>query len=162
MKKMAEQARALLRDAGQAALATALARDGSGWPYASLVLACVDRDHSPILLLSDLADHVKNLKLDPRAALLFEDAGTRQGAVDPLSLPRVTLLGHVSTLEEGDERDRLKSRFLARHPSARDYAGFGDFRLYRMRVESAHLVAGFGQVHWLSAGEFLIPRNAPD
>jgi heme oxygenase (biliverdin-IX-beta and delta-forming) len=160
MGKMAEQARTVLRDAGQAALATALARDGSGWPYASLVLACVDRDHSPILLLSDLADHVKNLKRDPRASLLFEDAGTRRGGADALALPRVTLLGQVRALEEGAERERLKSRFLARHPSARDYAGFGDFRLYRMSVESAHLVAGFGQVQWLSAGEIL--GRAPD
>ncbi len=160
METMAGQARALLRHAGQAALATALARDGNGWPYASLVLACVDRDHSPILLLSDLADHVKNLKLDSRASLLFEDEGARQGAEDPLMLPRVTLLGRVSPLEEGDERDRLKSRYLTRHPSARDYAEFGDFRLYRMHVESAHLVAGFGKVRWLSANEILV--HAPD
>ncbi len=159
METMAEQAQALLRDAGQAALATALARDGSGWPYASLVLACVDQDLSPILLLSDLSDHAKNLKRDPRAALLFEDAGTRQGKLDPLSLPRVTILGHVSPAEEDDECDRLKSRFLARHPGARVYAGFGDFRLYRMKVESAHLVAGFGKVHWLGAREILIQTS---
>ncbi len=155
MEKMADQTRALLRDAGQAALATALVRDGSGWPYVSLVLVCVDPNHSPVLLLSDLADHAKNLKADPRAALLFEDTGIRQSESDPLALPRVTLLGQVSVVEEGDECDRLKSRFLARHPSARTYAGFGDFKLYRMSVERAHLVAGFGQVHWLSAGEVL-------
>jgi len=155
MENLAERTRAILRDSGQAALATALTRDGGTWPYASLVLTCLDRDHSPILLLSDLAEHAKNLKCDPRASLLFEDAGSRRGTVDPLTLPRVTLVGRVGPAEEGDERDRLKNRFLAHHPSAREYAGFGDFKLYRMSVERAHLVAGFGQVHWLSGEEIL-------
>lgn len=161
MASMAGQVRRLLREAGQATLATALApddggwRDGGGWPYGSLVLACIDEDYSPVLLMSDLAEHVKNLNRDSRAAILFEDAGIRQGAKDPLMLPRVTLLGHVRPVEENGERGRLKGLFLARHPSARVYADFGDFRLYRMSVVKAHLVAGFGEIHWLRAEEFI-------
>ena len=139
-----------MAEARQATLATALARDDSGRPYASLVLVAPAVDGSPILLLSDLADHSRNLKRDARAALLFD--GTA-GLDDPLTGPRVSVLGQVRPVPGRADAARLKAIFLARHPGAAVYADFTDFRVYRMAVESAHYVAGFGQIHWLSAAE---------
>lgn len=144
--------RGLVREAGQAALASALARDGSGRPHASLVLSACDHDGSPILLLSDLADHSKNLAAEPRAALLFD--GTA-GHADPQTGPRASLLGEIRPVTDEILATRLAARYLARHPGAEAYAGFADFRLYRMTVESAHLVAGFGRIHWLAGPEVL-------
>ncbi len=148
--------RGLVRAAERATLASALARDGSGRPYASLVLSACDHDGSPILLLSDLAEHSKNLAAEPRASLLFD--GTA-GHDDPLTGPRASLLGEIRPIEDtaGDRNGaaRLAARYIARHPGAADYAGFADFRLYRMTVESAHLVAGFGRIHWLAGPEVL-------
>jgi len=139
-------ARRLIRAADRATLATAL-RDGA-WPYASLVLAAAAADGSPLLLLSDLADHSKNLAADPRASLLFD--GTA-GLAEPLTGPRLTLLGEVRA--SADPADR--ARYLARHPGAAAYAGFKDFKLYRMAATRGHLVAGFGRIHWLDAAEIL-------
>ncbi|MGH6946502.1 MAG: pyridoxamine 5'-phosphate oxidase family protein, partial [Kiloniellales bacterium] len=82
--------RALVRHAQSASLSTLLARDGSGHPYVSLVVVACDPAATPILLLSDLADHSRNLAADPRAALLFD--GTA-GLADPLAGARVALLG---------------------------------------------------------------------
>lgn len=149
--------RRLMGDARQAALATtlaptALARNGSGQPYVSLVLVALDRDGSPILLLSDLADHCRNLKAEPRAALLFD--GTA-GLEDPLAGERASVLGRIEPVTAGDIAKRLKTDFVARHPSATTYVDFGDFHLYRMAVESAHLVAGFGRIHWLTAADVI-------
>jgi putative heme iron utilization protein len=144
--------RGLVRAAGQASLASALARDGSGRPYASLVLSACDHDGSPLLLLSDLADHSRNLAAEPRAALLFD--GTA-GRADPLTGPRASLLGEIRPIADQAQAARLAARYIARHPGAADYAGFADFRLYRMTVESAHLVAGFGRIHWLTGQEVL-------
>ncbi len=144
--------RQLVREAERAALASALARDGSGRPYASLVLSACDHDGSPLLLLSDLADHSKNLAVEPKASLLFD--GTA-GLADPLTGPRASLLGEIRPVADEAGAARLAARYIARHPSARDYAGFADFRLYRMTVESAHLVAGFGRIHWLAGSEVL-------
>jgi putative heme iron utilization protein len=141
--------RGLMRRAGQAALASTLAR-GGGCPYASLVLSCVDHDACPVLLLSDLAEHTRNLKADPRVSLLFD--GT-QGLEDPLTGARASVLGLARAVEDEALAARLTARFVARHPSAADYAGFGDFRIYRVALESAHLVAGFGRIHWLEAAE---------
>ena len=144
--------RGLVREAGQAALASALARDGSGRPYASLVLSACDHDGSPVLLLSDLADHSKNLASEPKASLLFDDTA---GRADPLTGPRASLLGELRPVADRAQAARLLARYTARHPGAADYAGFADFRLYRMTVESAHLVAGFGRIHWLTGPEVL-------
>ena len=138
-----------MRATDRAALATAQ----GGWPFASLVLAALDHDASPLLLISDLSEHAKNIKADPRVSLLFD--GT-QGFDDPLTGPRVTVLGEAARV--GDPR--LKTRFLARHPSAELYAGFADFRLHRVNVTRAHLVAGFGRIHWVEARELLVTPDA--
>lgn len=148
-------ARQLIRAVDRAVLSTALMRPGhAGWPYGSLVLVATDHDLSPLLLISQLADHTKNIARDARVSLLFD--GTA-GAVDPLAAARVSLLGRVTP--EPDPGPR--ARFLARHPSAEAYAGFGDFGLYRVAIEAAHLVAGFGRIHWLSAVQIAPPAPPP-
>src|SRR5260370_32123008 len=86
---MPRAVRDLVRGLDRAALATALPIENGAWPYASLVLAAVDHDLSPILLLSDLAEHSKAIAADRRVSLLFE--GT-QSLAQPLTGPRVTFV----------------------------------------------------------------------
>jgi putative heme iron utilization protein len=147
----ARATRDLLRGRDRAALATALPAEGGAWPYASLVLVAFDHDLSPILLLSDLAEHSKAIAADSRVSLLFD---ATEGLDQPLTGARATLLGRA----ERSPIPRVGQRFLARHPEAQAYAGFGDFHFYRVSVERAHLVAGFGKIHWLT-GEALLPPN---
>jgi len=150
---MPRAVRDLVRGLDRAALATALPVQSGAWPYASLVLVAVDHDLSPILLLSDLAEHTKAIAADGRVSLLFD--GT-QGLEQPLAGPRVTLVGRAERTAD----ERLGRRFLARHPDAGMYAGFKDFNFYRIVVERAHLVAGFGKIRWLSAAELAVPVPA--
>lgn len=145
----ARQARAVIRATDRAALATSQ----EGWPFASLVLAALDHDGAPLLLISDLSEHAKNIRREPRVSLLFD--GTA-GYDDPLMGPRVTVLGAAGVSTE----PRLRRRFLARHPAAELYAGFADFHLYRIAVARAHLVAGFGRIHWIAADDLLPPAAA--
>lgn len=144
---MSRGVRDLVRGLDRASLATVLPGEGGSWPYASLVLAAVDHDLSPILLISDLAEHTKAVAADDRVSLLFD--GTH-GLDQPLTGPRVTLVGRATRTDDA----RLARRFIARHPDAEMYAGFKDFHFYRVAVERAHLVAGFGRIRWLSAAEF--------
>src|SRR5258708_8193624 len=143
---MPRAVRDLVRGLDRAALATALPVQSGAWPYVSLVLVAADHDLSPILLLSDLAEHTKAIAGDDRVSLLFD--GTH-GLDQPLTGSRITLVGRA--VRTGDPR--LGRRFLARHPDAEIYAGFKDFHVYRVTVERAHLVAGFGKIRWLGAGE---------
>jgi heme iron utilization protein len=137
-------ARSLARSRTRAAFATSL----GGAPYASLVLLAVDLDASPLLLLSDLAQHSRNIAFDPRVSLLLD---ATEGHPDPLTGPRLTLLGRA---QPTDDR-RCLARFIAHHPASAGYAGFGDFHLYRVEVERGHLVAGFGRIDWIDGGDFL-------
>ncbi|HTW53656.1 MAG TPA: DUF2470 domain-containing protein [Stellaceae bacterium] len=147
--------RRLMRSQVHAVLATSLA-DGAGpRPYASLVAVACDTDASPLLLISDLAQHTRNIAADCRISLLFDGGGCSAGA-DPLAAPRLSLLGEA--MRHDDERCR--ARFVARHPGAAGYAGFGDFHLYRVEIGRGHLVAGFGRISWIVPAELRFAADA--
>ncbi|HVB14957.1 MAG TPA: DUF2470 domain-containing protein [Stellaceae bacterium] len=153
MVALAAAARRLIRSRGRAALATLHA----GRPYVSLVACACDPDASPLLLLSDLAEHTRNLVADPRVSLLFEDTAGRS---DPLAGPRLTLLGHAARIDDAGADSPAAARFAARHPASASYAGFADFHLYRVVIERGHLVAGFGRIAWIEAQELRFSGDA--
>jgi putative heme iron utilization protein len=141
-----ELAQGLIEGATSAALATLAA---SGAPFASYVVTAPDIDLSPLLLLSRLAVHTKNLARDDRASLLFvREPGPGE---ESMTAARLTLTGRAHRHENADAM-RL---FLARQPDARRYAGFGDFSLYRFEADAGHLVAGFGRIVMLPAVSIL-------
>ena len=139
-EKPAAVAGRLCRALDRAVLSTA-AHDRGGWPHGSLVLVACRFDGVPLMLLSRLAAHTRNLAADPRMSLLYD--GTA-GCDDPLAGTRASVHGRV----EAEEDPRAMARFLRRHPGAARYAGFADFSLWRVAVERVHLVAGFGAVGW--------------
>jgi putative heme iron utilization protein len=129
-------AKKLVREARSGALATLMA--GSGDPYCSLVNVATKADGSPLLLISGLAVHTKNILADPRVSLMLDER--KEG--DPLEGARVMLMGTaVVTNDAGARR-----RYLARQPEAEMFAGFKDFAVYRIEIKGAHLVAGFGRI----------------
>ena len=140
----AATARRLMRQSGRATLATRLADGDTAWPYASLVLVACDQDISPLLFISDLAVHTKNLMADPHASILFD--GTADLA-NPLTGARVTLLCRAEPVDD----QRAHDRFVRRQPSAEGYRTFGDFRLWRFTPVRGQLVAGFGKIQWVEA-----------
>jgi heme iron utilization protein len=138
-------AKKLLREGLSGALATLM--PGSGDPYCSLVNVATAHDGSPLLLISKLAIHTKNILADPRASLMLDE----RKAGDPLEGARVMLMGRVSQTDDA----KARARYLARHPEAEMFAGFADFAIYRMEVERAHLVAGFGRIVDLAGKDIL-------
>ncbi|MGH7065197.1 MAG: HugZ family protein [Stellaceae bacterium] len=144
-------ARRLMRGCDGGALATSF----EGAPYASLVLVAADLDASPLLLLSDLAQHSRNIAFDPRVSLLFDGTAGRD---DPLTGPRLTLLGRA----EAVAAPGLRERFVRRHPTSAAYAGFADFRLYRVAAERGHLVAGFGRIEWIDGCRLKLGADAEE
>jgi putative heme iron utilization protein len=141
-------ARSLLRRSRQGALATLMT--GSGDPYCSLVNLASHLDGSPILLISRLAVHTRNLLADARVSLMLDE----RGPGDPLEGARIMLSGRAEEAGSGN-RDLLRRRYLNVHPNAADYADFKDFSFFLIRPSGTHLVAGFGRILDLEPAQFL-------
>jgi heme iron utilization protein len=146
-------ARELLRRRRVAVLATASARHG-GAPFTSLAPFALSAAGEPLLLLSALAQHTRNLEADPRASLFVHDPAAAEE--DPRTAERLSIVGRASRVSAADEPD-ARARYLARHPEARGLFAL-DFSLYVVAVEEAQLVAGFGSAGWLT-GEALRERS---
>jgi putative heme iron utilization protein len=141
-------ARSLLRRSRQGALATLMA--GSGDPYCSLVNVASHSDASPILLISRLALHTRNILADNRVSLMLDE----RVAGDPLEGARIMLAGRAEEAA-GDQAEILRRRYLNAHPSAEVFVDFKDFSFFRIVPSSAHLVAGFGRIIDLMPAQFL-------
>jgi putative heme iron utilization protein len=141
-------ARSLLRRRRQGALATLMA--GSGDPYCSLVNLASHADGSPILLISQLALHTRNILGDPRVSLMLDE----RAAGDPLEGARIMLAG-CAEAAGGDAVAIVRRRYLNAHPSAEAFVNFKDFSFFKIRPTAAHLVAGFGRIVDLKPDQFL-------
>lgn len=141
------QARCLLRGAASATLAT----QADGQPFASLATPAMAPDLSPLLWLSTLSEHTRQLAAEPRCALLVQGPPAE---ANPQTAPRVTLTGIAERVPEA-EVPALKPRWLAKHPYAALYADFGDFSLWRIRPGGALLVGGFARAHRIRLADLL-------
>ena len=137
-------ARKLLRSAREASLATTMA----GQPYVSLVTPAVGPDGGVLLLLSDLSEHTRHLRADPRAAILV--TGPANGP-NPQTRPRLSVTATAAISDSAADR----ARFLAVHPYAAMYADFGDFNLWRLMLSGGLFVGGFAQAHRIRAAELM-------
>lgn len=142
----AGQALELLQRARTASLGTV---DAEGAPYVSLVNLAGDARGWPVILISRLAWHTRNLARDPRASLL---AAEPSASGDALSGPRVTIMGRFETIASNG----IRSRYLSRHPEAEIYVDFQDFGFWRLTPETIHAVAGFGRIETFRADELFL------
>jgi heme iron utilization protein len=122
----------------------------SGDPYCSLVNVASHSDGAPILLISRLALHTKNILADARVSLMLDERA--QG--DPLEGSRIMLAGRAEEAS-GDQAVALRRRYLNAHPSAEVFVNFNDFSFFQIRPSAAHLVAGFGRIVDLKPEQFL-------
>ena len=157
--------RQMLRHARRAVLATTAhdhAQIPDGWPVTSMVVPACDMDGTPCLLISELADHTRHIKADNRVSLLVTNhdlAEKSDGtAIIETDTARLTIFGRAMPVTAAADLDRVKRRYLQTHPDAAQYAGFADFGFYRVSVDAAYWVGGFGKQRRLS-GDKLIPAN---
>ncbi len=144
-------AKRLLRLARTGALAT-FDRAFAG-PLTTLVGVASDWDGAPLFLMSELARHTGNLKDNPRASLLLTSDADRG---DPLNQPRLTVAGPI----EVNPDPAARARYVRRNPKAKLYAGFADFAIRRMKIESVHFNGGFGRADLIAPDDLLTPAEA--
>jgi hypothetical protein len=160
----AERARTLVEQLTTGALST-LAREPAGHPYGSFVtfalevgaleVGALEVGARPVLLISELAEHTRNLRGDGRASLMVAES-VRE---DPLANGRVTLLGTCEPVEAAD--DGARRAYLTRFPTAAYYADYRDFAFWRLSVESARYIGGYGRMSWVSGEEWAAARPDP-
>tara|TARA_B100000029_G_C17539958_1_gene946301 strand:- start:552 stop:1352 length:801 start_codon:yes stop_codon:yes gene_type:complete len=127
------------------------------FPYSTFTLTAFDYDLSPILLFSDLSEHTTNILKNKTVSLMvceetklyqyfpkFDNNLPEINYEDPMSRPRVTIIGEIR--KSNDEN--LKRRFLMRHPASKLYVNFSDMNFYKIKIKSAHLIGGFASVKW--------------
>ncbi|MEM7736188.1 MAG: DUF2470 domain-containing protein [Deinococcota bacterium] len=158
----AEAARTLITRESHVVLATVTPE---GYPYSSTVAYAVTDDGDLLMLLSQLAQHTKNMALDEGT----EDSGTdlapaslfihdQLGLADPLAEPRLSLLGKVR-LEP--DKTAYQAAFTAKHPSAEVYINFHDFSFYRFVPDKLYYIAGFGRMGWATAEDYRAAHPDP-
>src|SRR6185295_10784721 len=121
------EARALL-EAETVGILSTISVHRAGYPYGSVTPYALSTRGTPLLLLSGLAAHTKNLLADPRACLFV---GDRSAAPDPQAGARISLLGRAARVpSDGAEAADGKQRYVARFPQAEAYFQMRDFGLW--------------------------------
>lgn len=146
MKPSLDTALHLLHSAATGALATHSAHL-PGYPFATALPFVPDETHCPVLLLSALAEHTRNLLANPRASLLVTSADEQ----NVLTAPRMTIAGDVARI---DTRPELAARYVRYQPDARQYLELGDFAFFRLQPKRARYIGGFAQMGWIEEVEW--------
>lgn len=137
-RSAAEEARTVAAATNAATLAT-LTADGD--PWASLVAYGL-LGGAPVLCVSNLAEHGRNLAADPRASLSIVAA---RSDADPLAGSRITLAG-VVTRPRDTQREAARAAYLTAVPAGRFYLDFSDFTLWVLAVRRVRWVGGYGRM----------------
>jgi putative heme iron utilization protein len=152
MKKenITQSARNLLRTKEKAILSThSVSREG--YPFGSVTTYISDYSGNPIIYISHLAQHTRNIKTDPKISMII----TEENGKDINAGARLTLLGKATLIDKSEEKD-ISEKFWARFPESRMYQNSHDFKFYRIKLEHIRYIGGFGQIHWVPLNEFLL------
>ncbi len=150
MSALGSEARRFARGQTQAVLST-LSLRLEGYPYASVAPYVLDHGGRPVILISDLAEHTRNLAADCRCALIVQPF-----TPDMHATGRVTIVGRAERLPD---KDALGPRYLRYHPQAEGYFAMHDFAFWRIEPVRIRYIGGFGKIHWLDPDAYLLPSG---
>ncbi|HEY8492580.1 MAG TPA: DUF2470 domain-containing protein [Myxococcota bacterium] len=147
---LARRARALLRRTPAGVLST-WSQSMPGYPFGSLAPFAMTHEGRPLLWVSRLAEHTRNLAAEPRACLTVTEAG----GGDPQALGRASVLGEAHQAPEA-EHEALAARFFALFPEQREYEQLGDFCFWWIEPVRVRWIGGFGEIGWIEREEWLL------
>jgi len=148
-KTNGDAARCFVRSQHGGVLST-LSQRVDGFPFGSVAPFILDHAGSPVILISTLAEHTKNINADPRVSLIVQPYSP-----DMQVAGRVTVLGHAQRL---DDKSGLGPRYLRIHPQAESYFTMHDFSFYRIEPVRIRYIGGFGRIHWVEPAQYLLPE----
>jgi len=126
--------------------------DVPGYPFGSITPYCADRQCRPIIYISRIAQHTRNILADSRVSLtVFDNSGDDS---DVQARGRITSIADARPLDE-EEQD-VRERYFRYFPSARQYAETHDFEFFWLDLIRVRFIGGFGQIYWIEPSEFMI------
>lgn len=144
---LALEARQFLRSTHRAILSTHSAKF-DGYPFGSVAPFVLDHDCQPVILISDIAEHTKNIATNPKVSLLVF-----AGDEDLQANARLTLIGNAIKTNKDDAN--LRARYLRYLPQAASYFDMHDFSFYRIEITQVRYIAGFGKMGWVTGSDLL-------
>lgn len=151
MSELGDEARRFARAQHSAVLST-LSRRLEGFPFGSVAPFILDHAGQPLILISSLAEHTRNIDADPRVSLIVQPF-----SADMQSTGRVTVLGLARRLAD---KSALGARYLRFHPQAEQYFAMHDFSFYRIEPARIRYIGGFGRIHWIEPDAYRLPQGA--
>lgn len=148
---IASEARQFLRSTRSGMLSTVSAKF-AGYPFGSVAPFVLDQDGQPLILISTLAEHTRNIIANPKVSLLVF-----AGAEDLQANSRLTLMGDASKVTQDDSQ--LRARYLRYFPQAKGYFDTHDFSFYRICIQQARYIGGFGRISWVAGEKLAAPPN---
>lgn len=128
-----DESRTLLATCSTATLST-ISQKYDGFPLGSMVLYATDDSGRPILSISSLSPHTKDLETNSKCSLLVaRDASDISDTV-------VTIIGEAETISHAESAS-VRSVYLRQHPDA-VWVDFGDFRFVRITPKKIRFLAG--------------------
>lgn len=143
-------ARYYLRARRHGALAT-ISKKLDGYPFGSVAPYMLDHAARPVILISLLAEHTKNIDADPRVSLLVHEP-----VADVLAAARLTLVGNAARC---NDEETTRTRYLNYFPDAAQLFELHDFSFYRIVPTALRYIGGFGEIHWISTEDYVPPAN---
>ncbi|HKV40449.1 MAG TPA: DUF2470 domain-containing protein [Blastocatellia bacterium] len=148
ISKPAREVRALITAERDGMLCT-ISKKVAGWPFGSIAPYGLTDAGDPILLISEIAEHTRNLRADARASLLIRDSTAME---DPQAGARATLMGYAMPVPEPFLQGASRN-YLDLFPNSSGYFSAHDFTLFQIKLTQVRYIGGFGEIHWISAGE---------
>ncbi len=148
----AEEARRLLRAHRYGALST-LSKKFPGYPYGSITPYLADHDGSLLILISELAEHTKNILDNPHVSLITHD----QRDPNIQTQGRVSVLGDAA---QAPDQEAIARRFLRLFPETRRFYELPGFSFFRIRPIAIRFIGGFGHIHWVNMDNYVAPNAA--
>lgn len=128
-----------------------LSKACAGYPFGSVTPFVLDHQAQPVILVSRLAEHTKNMAADPRVSLLVHEP-----APDIQSGSRLTLVGDAAVVADCAG---IKRRYLQFIPDAERLLALGDFSFYVITPRRLRFIGGFGDILWLSSEDYAPPAH---
>lgn len=117
-----------------------------GYPFATAVPYALDASHNPVLCISALAEHTKNLLAAPRVSLSV----VQPGAEDVQETARLTLVADAERIEPDEV---LRARYLRYLPKTEELLAL-DFMFFRLRPKRVRYIGGVGRMGWVEEADW--------